>query len=495
MGGCTSYGPEYRSAVINGSESLQNHSLLVGSNLNSDDWKQTSDRRFGKIKSNVASQTGQEFGVIQLKFKNGDAASLVRERVNQRIAILHTNFQRPLEFKSSIEDGWCVSQLELHLLYEIPQTDVSLLMSVNGQNATGFSDDTLVQLWAESIQGMLALEANRLYHGHLSPRMIGWYKNESCFKILELPWFDAAAIRLADLNRDDFYFSPKVFRELASQPTNIGFSTTDRVYAGILPFLKTKDDVFSLGLILLYCGTGIPGDSFYDGFTQRLNEKRLENGIERLGSLHRNLPEFVACIKMMLQTNEEQRPDFHQLANKFPILMSTGQKRDVSKPSAAGDYNPSREEWPAAEEHSGTVWLRQWDPQTSEIDNRRASSTGGADRQFRPTAGASNGRPTRESAVKSPPFHSVEFGRSNASLQPQPLRHGESKHPRAQRPLSLRSHPRDTTTRFSLGISPDMIGKQTTENHFRYEAKPTPMIQSNFAQREPQSSIVWPFNH
>lgn len=503
MGGCTSSGPEYRSAVINGSESVPNHSLLVGSSLNTENWKKTSDRRFGKLRSSITPQTGQEFGIIQLKFKSGDAASLIRERVNQRIAIIHQNLQRPLECKSSIDEGWCVSQLELQMLYELPQTDVGLLMGVSGQNATGFSDDTLVQLWTESIRGLLALETNRLFHGHISPRMIGWYKHESCFKLLELPWFNPAAVRISDLSRDDFYFSPKVFRELASQASTVDISSTDRVYTGIQPLLTSKDDVFSLGLILLYCGTGIPGDTFYDGFTQRLNEQKLDSAIERLQSLHRNLPQYVGCVRLMLQTNEAQRPTFYQLATEFGLSAGSNSQGDFGAQTGVQPKASSLQESEFRDGQGTTVWMRQWDHQSNDADSRRPSNN----RMSREPTQTPNyaGRqenvglvPNRDSMVSTSAFRGVEFSRKPQGRQQDlPPRYSAPVHLPKQhaRPLSLRSNPRDPWTSSSVGDPSNMGGTYPNESRFRAQPYEAPPTLSNLAQKEPQSSIVWPFHN
>ena len=378
MGGCVQSDEhlEYRSAVLHGVDHTPSSSLF-GSNLNLKDSRKVIDRRFGQVRVVSGGQTQQDLAIINLTYKNANAGQIVQQHVTTRTGINHSNLQRPLECKSAVESSWCVSQLQYQILTELPNTDVGLLMQVSSANASGFSDETLLQLWEDSIRGMQELEVRRLCHGHLSPKMIGWFKGEECFKIVEVPWFDPSSVNMSDLDREDLYLSPKVFRDLASRTHPTGdTSSSDRVYFKSTN-LSILDDVFSLGLILLYCATGIQADTFYDGFTQRLNEQKLMNCIQKMETLRVNLPQFVVSTKMMLAMDESQRPTFARIAREFGLNGQSGRNsRRHKEPEQTQSWIQNKGNG-NADQSGATVWLRQWDRQSVGSNERPASTSVG----------------------------------------------------------------------------------------------------------------------
>ena len=198
-----------------------------------------------------------------------------------------------------------------------PEIDLKRQQDENIKHSIFFTSEELTYLLYGGATSLAYLQQKSLYHGNLSPKFIMITK--SGYSI----YFDPADNRYPpsheSRNHKSIYYSPEAY--------TCSFS------GGSKPFNRLKDDVYSLGLIILECGTQDDVRKIYDPNQPVINQTELTRMIEKFEMRYRDNVTLISVVKKILEMKEVDRPDPESLLSKLPNFAEVQEYFETNKES------------------------------------------------------------------------------------------------------------------------------------------------------------------
>ena len=191
-------------------------------------------------------------------------------------------------------------------LMELGERDWENEINERRQMNSYYTEQEIFNIAFQLIHTLSLLQQNHITHRDIKPQNIlivnGYYK---LCDFGEIRIMKGEGIVVQRIRGSELYMSPILFYGLRAKMIQVKHNTY-------------KSDVFSLGMCLLYAAT------MYFNCTDEIREitdmeKINEILYKYLGGRYSN--KFISLIYLMLQINEQSRPDFIQLEEKLNILL------------------------------------------------------------------------------------------------------------------------------------------------------------------------------
>ena len=269
--------------------------------------KRYNDPRFGDITVMQNSSNQVILAKEKLASNKNEAAADIYYLKN-RMNINHDNIMKILDYSSQVNKELCSTTFITKAFFEFPKTDLLRELSERKKNAHDFSHIELTHLVYQILLGLEHIHKKELAHGDIKPQLIGYDKFNNHFKILDR-LNDMSLIERYQINQiingKDIYVSPDLYKKIKSKNKNAQVD-------------YYKNDIFALGLTLLYIGNGTSVQNIY-----------LNNGEIEHRSLHEHVMNFdikyndqnpFLCnlLKTLLQMKDNDRPSASLLFDNIP---------------------------------------------------------------------------------------------------------------------------------------------------------------------------------
>ena len=192
-------------------------------------------------------------------------------------------------------------------LMELGEKDWEQEVNSRRDNDLYYTESQLFNIASQLIKTLALLQKTHITHRDIKPQNILIVKgNYKLCDFGEIRIMEREGIVVQRIRGSELYMSPILFFGLRANMIQVKHNTY-------------KSDVFSLGMCLLYAAT------LYFNCTDEIREMTDMNLINQI--LNKYLSErysnkFISLIYLMLQVEEELRPDFIQLEEKLNNLLN-----------------------------------------------------------------------------------------------------------------------------------------------------------------------------
>ena len=262
---------------------------------------------FGKIYSVKWKINNKKYGLKKETFMD---LEFVEKR--KKIMGILTNFLEKTKNKGLVQiySNLCEKNKEEYNYYELMELgekDWEKEINSRRDNDLYYTESQLFNIASQLIKTLALLQKNHITHRDIKPQNILLVKGH--YKLCdfgEIRIMEREGIVVQRIRGSELYMSPILFLGLRNNLIQVKHNTY-------------KSDVFSLGMCLLYAAT------LYFNCTDEIREMADMNEIQKI--LNKYLSErysnqFISLIHLMLQVDEQLRPDFIQLEHKLNHLLS-----------------------------------------------------------------------------------------------------------------------------------------------------------------------------
>ena len=289
--------------------------------------KKFNDPRFGDI--SVVKNNANV--VLMVKEKLASSAGEASEDVNYlrlRSELNHPHLLKLVAYTAVKNKELCSTTYGTKSFYEFPRTDAFKELSDRQKAGAAFSHDELIHLTYQALSALNAIHQRGLSHGDIRPQLIGYDKSRNHFEILD---------RLADptpiercqtnnlVNKKDIYLSPQLYKKLKGKDKSVSYSAQ-------------KNDIFALGLTILYLGEGKSVQDIYtaDG---NVESRILQEHVMDFDVIYNESnPLLCMILKDLLQHEESRRSDVREILGNHPSYDEY--KRNEAKGIVLGKQEP-----------------------------------------------------------------------------------------------------------------------------------------------------------
>lgn len=269
--------------------------------------KRYNDPRFGDI-TVIKSNSNQ---VLLVKEKMSSSKNEATEDINylkKRMDLNHPHLMKLVGISSSVNKELCSTTFIVKGFYEFPRTDAFKELSERKKIGQDFNHVELTHFIYQALAALHNVHHRSLAHGDIRPQLIGYDKANNHFDILDR-LSDASLIDRYQINQivnnRELYLSPELYKKLKGKDKNAAFD-------------HMKNDIFALGLTLLYLGTSESPQNIYksDG---EIEHRYLHEHVMNFDIKFNDQNPFLCnLLKTLLQIRESDRPDAALLFKNMP---------------------------------------------------------------------------------------------------------------------------------------------------------------------------------
>lgn len=289
--------------------------------------KKFNDPRFGDISviknnSNVVLMAKEK-----LASSKGEASDDVNY-LRLRSDLNHPHLQKLVAYTATTNKELCSTTYTTRAFFEFPRTDAFKELSDRQKANETFSHDELIHLTYQSLAALSLIHQRGLSHGDIRPQLIGFDKQSKHFEILD---------RLADptsiercqtnnlVNKKDIYLAPQLYKKLKGKDKGATFNAQ-------------KNDIFALGLTILYLGEGKSIQDIYTADGEVVPRKLQEHVMEFDIKCSDDNPLLCTMLKELLQFEESNRSEAGTILRNNPSYDEY--KRNEAKGIVLGKQEP-----------------------------------------------------------------------------------------------------------------------------------------------------------
>ena len=235
----------------------------------------------------------------------------------------HPNLMKLMAYSSAVNKDLCSTTYTTKAFYEFPRTDLQKELADRSKEGQDFNHIELTHMAYQCLLGLHSIHERGLAHGDIRPQLIGYDKANNHFEIMDR-LSNASLIEryqgIQMVNGKEIYQSPEFYKKLKGKDKTTKFD-------------YMKNDIFALGLTILYIGTGNSIQNIYlpDGeIERRLLHEHVMNFDMKYGEYN---PFLCNLLKTLLQTRDSDRPDTELLFRNMPSY------EEFKRSEAEGDLN------------------------------------------------------------------------------------------------------------------------------------------------------------
>ena len=169
---------------------------------------------------------------------------------------------------------------------------------------SNFNSEELTHLFYNMMEINSYLQENELYHGFLNPEFIFISSNRFFLHMMNNFFYISEDIFFEEIKKKNKkYFAPEIYEKILfpKKKMEIDFN---------------KNDVFSLALVIIECGTGFDINKLYTDYGFDTNI--LKFYFEEFKNKFQQNKLIISAIKAMLELNFRKRPNFVKLKKVLP---------------------------------------------------------------------------------------------------------------------------------------------------------------------------------
>ena len=259
--------------------------------------------------------------IFSVKWKKDDKIYVLKKEIfndkefvekRQEVAKIIIDFLKKTNNKGVIQiysSLWEKNKEEYNYyeLMEKGERDWEKEINSRRQNKSYYSEKELFNIASELIHTLSLLQKNHITHRDIKPQNIlivnGYYK---LCDFGEIRIMKREGVVVQRIRGSELYMSPILFYGLRANMIQVKHNTY-------------KSDVFSLGMCLLHAAT--MDFKCTDEIREITNMEKISEILNKyLGERYSN--KFISLIYLMLQVEENTRPDFIELEKKLNILLN-----------------------------------------------------------------------------------------------------------------------------------------------------------------------------
>jgi len=287
--------------------SFQNHLDIADIQTNYTYDVKYTDTRFGELKLWKKKDSGERIFQKDFSTNSGKEFEDYIGRIKNRIPLLHPNILQIMGYNSKKEDMFCADFYKVSLFFETFETDLEKEIYKRSANKNYYTETELRVLLDSVVAAGAYLQKNEIAHGDIRPFNIFITKNKE-YKICDSHLFQSVYNPtyfglLGGLEAKNHYPSPQVFKH---------YRDTSGKGA---EFNKYKNDVYGLGMSVLTAAQLEKLDHIYDYEKKTVKQDAIDSSLSKLKGRYSD--GFIDALRILLNSSEDQRPDFIQLDDEI----------------------------------------------------------------------------------------------------------------------------------------------------------------------------------
>eukprot|EP00330_Aristerostoma_sp_ATCC50986_P002150 CAMPEP_0114588448 /NCGR_PEP_ID=MMETSP0125-20121206/11148_1 /TAXON_ID=485358 ORGANISM="Aristerostoma sp., Strain ATCC 50986" /NCGR_SAMPLE_ID=MMETSP0125 /ASSEMBLY_ACC=CAM_ASM_000245 /LENGTH=477 /DNA_ID=CAMNT_0001784849 /DNA_START=51 /DNA_END=1484 /DNA_ORIENTATION=+ len=275
--------------------------------------KKVHDAHYGEVKI-VKDNKDESFMLLrEINVDTKEGFEKILANYSQRVSVSHPNLVRVIGYTSKTTEGFCSSHHRVNVFVEILPKDLDADLKERIDERATFSEGELLLLAENAINALSYFQTQEIAHDDIRPFNI-FVTDEGNYKLSDpgLNQTQSNALTSAILSNTKTFLTPDALKAVPEQDFEFKYD-------------HCKADVYALGMTLLGCGSLSNSEELYDYEAGTLSQEMLE---QRLEIIRNNYSNFTyELIRDMLNTNEEERPDFVVLSNRLMPYQEDIQKR------------------------------------------------------------------------------------------------------------------------------------------------------------------------
>lgn len=268
--------------------------------------KRFNDPRFGDV--NVVKNSANQ--VLIVKEKMASSKNEITDDIlylKRRFQMNHKHLMKLVAYSTVTNKDLCSTTYISKGFYEFPKTDVYKELTERVKSGSMYSHSELIHLTYQILSGLQNVHDGGLSHGDVRPQLIGLDKQKNHFELLD---------RLADptpiercqsnniVSNKELYLSPQLYKKLKGKDKTMSYHAQN-------------NDIFALGLSILYLGTGNSIQDIYLPNGELEKRKLQEHVMDFDLKYNDENPILCSILKELLQTGEANKKNIKGILCQF----------------------------------------------------------------------------------------------------------------------------------------------------------------------------------
>lgn len=269
--------------------------------------KRFNDPRFGDV-SVIKNNANQ---VVIVKEKMASSKNEVTEDIKalkQRFDMNHPHLLKLIGYSAVTNKELCSTTYITKGFYEFPRSDAYKELSDRQKAGGDFNQSELTHLAYQILSALHSIHQKGFAHGDVRPQLIGYDKQQNHFDLLDRLGDPSPIERCQTnliINNKELYISPQLYKKLKGKDKTAVYNAQ-------------KNDVYALGLSLLYLGEGKSIQNIYQP-TGEIDKRLLQEHVMDFDVKHNQKnPLLCVIVKEMLETDESRRKDLRLILSGLP---------------------------------------------------------------------------------------------------------------------------------------------------------------------------------
>ncbi len=265
--------------------------------------KKFHDNRFGEITVKKHKTLNQAILIKEYLSSNKNDSIVKVNKFKERLAIQHRNLLPALATASETKKNLCSTNYIVRAIFMFPHQDLVKLLKEKKYKKEKINTKEITKIGFHCLNGLDQLHQKKIYHGDLRPKFIGLNPDDQSFYVLDR-LIGGMSIEKCQIDhivaKKPLFLSPELFHKIKNKNKKKKVDLA-------------KNDVFSLGMVLLQLGIDQSVQKAYlanGGF----DFKFLQNLLIQFEKNHgRNNPATCNTIRQLLKSNPVERPSANQV--------------------------------------------------------------------------------------------------------------------------------------------------------------------------------------
>lgn len=270
------------------------------------------DPRFSEIQILQNPETREIIFSIEKKINDqSDAFREVEETMRQK-ELQHEYLLRFIDYSVSKNSGFCTSFYLLQKYYEYPKSDLAKELAEARKSKTSFGCLRLTHLFYQLLFALDYLHSNNVIHGDLQPCFVGYDPKAMVSKLIlhnKGEWTANSLIGIQKKNmlgQLPLYQSPLVYSQLKKGSNKFTFDAK-------------KEEIFSVGLMILEAGIGRPIQEIYNEDKGEVDQQKLDKLVNEFqNNFEENNTLVSSVVSSMVSFEEQDRPTTDVIVANIP---------------------------------------------------------------------------------------------------------------------------------------------------------------------------------
>ena len=232
----------------------------------------------------------------------------LRARAGQK----HPHLLHLADYATSTNKELCSTSYGTKAYYDLPPVNIAADLDHKRKKNLRYSPSELTYMGYHTLSGLSELHAHNQIHGDIRPGAIGLDPVSKDFQILDRLGDGGVPFDKAQLNnitgKRAVYMAPELWQKLQGKDKKAAVS-------------GQKNDMFSLGMSLLFLGTQDPLSDCYEN-NGVFNEAKLKAHLDKFDEINKGHPALIRMVHALTKVKPEDRADAKSIYDLIPSYES-----------------------------------------------------------------------------------------------------------------------------------------------------------------------------